>query len=131
MVVIVRAIAIVKGIESGTRATSRRARRGTVRQAGAAATLDPRRGCLYAFVRKTVQAATTMGANDISISELRQHLAEYLTRVRRGETLRVTQHGAIVARIEPALSGKEAAKARMEEIRKTAKLGDVITPINV
>lgn len=72
-----------------------------------------------------------MGANEISISELRQHLAEYLKRVKRGETLRVTQHGSIVARIEPALSGKQAAKARMEEIRKTAKLGDVIAPIDV
>ena len=72
-----------------------------------------------------------MGANDISISELRQHLADYLKRVKRGETLRVTQHGAVVARIEPALSEKEAAKARIEALRKTLKLGDVMTPIDV
>ncbi len=72
-----------------------------------------------------------MGANDISISQLRQNLADYLARVKRGETLRVTQHGHVVARIEPALSEKEAAKARIEALRKTVKLGDVLTPIDV
>ena len=72
-----------------------------------------------------------MGANDISISQLRQNLADYLARVKRGETLRVTQHGHVVARIEPALSEKEAAMARIEALRKTIKLGDVMTPIDV
>lgn len=72
-----------------------------------------------------------MGAVDISISELRQNLAEYLRRVKRGETLRVTQHGTVVARLEPALSEKETAKARMDEIRKSARLGDVVSPIDV
>lgn len=70
-----------------------------------------------------------MGANDISISDLRQNLAEYLARVKRGETLRVTQHGTVVARIEPARSEKEAARARIEALRKTVRLGDVMTPI--
>jgi prevent-host-death family protein len=72
-----------------------------------------------------------MGANDISISELRQNLAEYLRRVKRGETLRVTQHGTVVARIEPEVSPKAAAKRRMAEIRKSVTLGDVISPIDV
>lgn len=70
-----------------------------------------------------------MEANDISISQLRQNLAESLARVKRGEALRVTQHGNVVARIEPALSARDAARARLEALRKTAVPGDVVTPI--
>jgi prevent-host-death family protein len=80
--------------------------------------------------KSSLPRRTIGGVNDVSISELRQHLATYLARVKRGETLRLIQHGTVVARIEPALSGNEAARARMEEIHKTARLGDVVTPID-
>jgi prevent-host-death family protein len=71
-----------------------------------------------------------MGARDISISELRQKLAGVLTRVKRGETVLVTQHGAVVARIEPARSAQAEAAARIEALRQRVRLGDVLAPID-
>jgi prevent-host-death family protein len=50
---------------------------------------------------------------DINVTELRQRLPEYLTRVRRGETLRITSRGKVIAELTPpAPSGDEIAKAR-------------------
>ncbi len=37
------------------------------------------------------------------IRELRQHLSRYVDRVRAGETIDVTDHGALVARLVPAV----------------------------
>lgn len=36
------------------------------------------------------------------IRELRQHLSRYIDRVRTGETIDVTEHGRLVARLVPA-----------------------------
>lgn len=50
---------------------------------------------------------------DINISHLRQHLPEYLARVRQGERVRVTSRGRVVAEIvPPTASMADAASAR-------------------
>ena len=36
------------------------------------------------------------------IRELRQHLSRYVDRVKTGETIEVTEHGRLVARLTPA-----------------------------
>ncbi len=40
----------------------------------------------------------------VGVRELRQNLSVYLARVKRGETLTVTEHGAVVAELRPAPS---------------------------
>jgi prevent-host-death family protein len=41
-------------------------------------------------------------ASRAGIRELRQHLSRYVDRVRAGETIDVTEHGDLVARLVPA-----------------------------
>jgi prevent-host-death family protein len=65
----------------------------------------------------------------VPITELRQNLAAYLARVKAGETLRIVVHGEVVARLEPERSAREAARARLAQIARHMRLGDVVTPI--
>ncbi len=68
--------------------------------------------------------------NDVSVTELRQNLAHYVARVQAGETVRIVVHGQIVGRIEPERNSKAAARKRLAQLRKTAHLGDLISPID-
>lgn len=50
---------------------------------------------------------------DVKVTELRQNLPAYLARVRRGERLRVTSRGKVIAELAPpAPSPDEVAAAR-------------------
>lgn len=49
---------------------------------------------------------------DIDTSQLRQHLPEYLARVRQGERIRVVSRGRVVAELVPPSS--EAAAERLD-----------------
>jgi len=53
---------------------------------------------------------------DVKVTELRQNLPAYLARVRKGERLRVTSRGKVIAEIAPpaaADSDVQAARARL------------------
>lgn len=51
--------------------------------------------------------------SDINVTELRQNLPTYLAKVRRGERIKVTSRGHVIAEIVPPSPGKqEAAAAR-------------------
>ncbi len=53
---------------------------------------------------------------DVKVTELRQNLPAYLARVRRGERLRVTSRGKVIAELAPPAPSKsesEAARARL------------------
>jgi prevent-host-death family protein len=72
----------------------------------------------------------------ISITELRRSLSAYLRRVASGETLEITVRNRAVARIvsptvywnSPTRSKQKAARAYFAELRKTIKLGDLLSP---
>ena len=70
---------------------------------------------------------------DIKVSELRQRLPEYLAKVRRGERLRVTLRGKVIAEITPPAASKDevaAARARLRGsvLRYDDPLEPVIAP---
>ena len=53
---------------------------------------------------------------DVKVTELRQNLPEYLAKIRRGERVRVTSRGKIIAEIAPPSASTkdvEAARARL------------------
>lgn len=53
---------------------------------------------------------------DVNITELRQQLPTYLARVERGERLRVTNRGRVIAEIAPPsepVDAAEQARARL------------------
>lgn len=53
---------------------------------------------------------------DVNVTELRQNLRGYLARVRRGERLRVTSRGKVIAELTPPCVSPDrvaAARARL------------------
>jgi prevent-host-death family protein len=64
----------------------------------------------------------------VNITELRQNLPTYLARVRKGEAVEVTVRGRVIARIVPEEDRRAAARKRLKALRKTTKLGDVMSP---
>jgi prevent-host-death family protein len=66
----------------------------------------------------------------VTISELRANLLKYLARVQGGERIEVTSKGAVMATLVPPVGEREAARARLAELASTAKIGDVVTPID-
>jgi prevent-host-death family protein len=65
----------------------------------------------------------------VGISELRQHLPSYLAGVQKGEPIEVTHHGKVIARIVPGTDAALEARKRLAALRKTARVGDVMSPI--
>ena len=64
----------------------------------------------------------------VNITELRQNLPAYVARVRDGETVEVTVRGRVVARIVPEGNRQAAARKWLEQVRKTARVGDIMSP---
>ncbi|WMJ08807.1 type II toxin-antitoxin system Phd/YefM family antitoxin [Nitrosomonas sp. sh817] len=68
----------------------------------------------------------------INITELRQHLPEYLKQVQGGEEVVITVHGKAIARIVPDLreSERDAALKRLDALRGTVIAGDILASLN-
>ena len=64
----------------------------------------------------------------VKITELRQNLPTYLARVKAGETVEVTVRGRVIARIVPEEDRQAAARQRLRTLRKTARIGDIMSP---
>ena len=54
---------------------------------------------------------------DVSVTELRQNLQEFLSRVRRGQRVRVTSRGRPIAEIIPPTAEVDAAAAARQRLR--------------
>jgi prevent-host-death family protein len=67
---------------------------------------------------------------DINVTELRKHLPSYLRQVARGEAIRVTSNGKVLARIVPEQDPAATARERLEALRGTLVTGDIISPID-
>ena len=69
----------------------------------------------------------------VKVTELRQNLPSYLARVRRGERVRVTSRGKIIAELAPPTASRkdiEAARARLRGsvLRYDRPLDPVLDP---
>ena len=54
---------------------------------------------------------------NVTVTVLRQNLPEYLAKVERGETLRVTVHGRAIAEISPPAPDKDEIAAARKLLR--------------
>jgi prevent-host-death family protein len=74
-----------------------------------------------------------IGAGDamqtINISDFRANLLKYLEKANSGEQISVTTNGKLIATIMPPIQQKELAKQQLQELAATAKMHDVISPI--
>jgi prevent-host-death family protein len=70
--------------------------------------------------------------NSVNVTELRQHLPDYLKQVQQGEEIAITLHGKTIARIVPDRkeSEREAALKRLETLRGTVIVGDILAPLD-
>jgi antitoxin (DNA-binding transcriptional repressor) of toxin-antitoxin stability system len=66
----------------------------------------------------------------INISELRANLLKYLDKANHGEQITVTTNGKVIATICAPVDQKEAAKAQLAELAASAKIHDVVSPVD-
>lgn len=66
----------------------------------------------------------------VNVTHLRDHLSKYLASASHGEEIRVIHHHQVIARILPPLDVQKEAKNKLLQLQKSAKIGDVISPIN-
>jgi prevent-host-death family protein len=58
---------------------------------------------------------------DVNVTELRKNLPAYLARVRRGERVRVTSRGKVIAEIVPPSAAKEGVEAARVRLRGSVR----------
>lgn len=70
--------------------------------------------------------------HSVNVTQLRQHLPDYLKQVQQGEEIAVTLHGKTIARIVPdQLENKrDAALKRLEALRGSVIVGDILAPLD-
>lgn len=54
---------------------------------------------------------------NVNVTELRQNLPDYLAKVKRGERLRITSRGKVIAEIVPPVATKEEIAAARRRLR--------------
>lgn len=65
----------------------------------------------------------------VNVTEFRRELPHYLQAVDTGEQIKITVHGKVVARLVKEEQIKTEAKRRLQKLRKTSKIHDIISPI--
>ncbi|MEQ1530598.1 MAG: type II toxin-antitoxin system prevent-host-death family antitoxin [Methylococcales bacterium] len=70
--------------------------------------------------------------NSVNVTELRQHLPDYLKQVQQGEEIEITLHGKTIARIVPDRkeSAQVAALKRLEALHGTVIVADIFAPLD-
>ncbi|MCK4764385.1 MAG: type II toxin-antitoxin system Phd/YefM family antitoxin [Candidatus Aminicenantes bacterium] len=65
----------------------------------------------------------------VGVNYLRKNLTTFLRKVEKGESIVITSRGHEVALLVPPKKKMEKARRILEELRKTAFVGDVISPV--
>ena len=66
---------------------------------------------------------------DVGVSAFREHMLSYLKHVEQGEEIILTSRGREIAVITPPDTQRRKARQSLQALRKTANLGDVLTPV--
>jgi len=66
----------------------------------------------------------------IGISEFRANMSAILQRVQQGEVFSLLMREKEVAKLVPPDFARDAARQKLEELRQTAVVGDVLSPID-
>lgn len=68
----------------------------------------------------------------VNVTELRQHLPNYLKQVQQGEEIAITLHGKTIARLIPddSESERDAALKRLKALRGKMIVGDILEPLD-
>jgi len=66
----------------------------------------------------------------VGVSKFRNNMMAFLKMVQEGKTFTITSRGREIAMIVPLKNKTNAAREALEELRKTAHVGDVLSPIS-
>lgn len=66
----------------------------------------------------------------VKMTDLRAHLPDFLKKVSHGEQIQITSHGKTIARIIPEIDQVDAAKKRLDALRGTMIIGDILQPLD-
>jgi len=66
----------------------------------------------------------------IAVSDLRANLMQILKRIEAGATVVITSRGREIARLVPPDDKASNARKELAELRKTAIIGDVLSPVD-
>lgn len=61
---------------------------------------------------------------DVNVTELRQNLPSYLARVARGEKVRVTSRGKVIAELAPPVASAKEIEAARKRLRGSIRRFD-------
>jgi prevent-host-death family protein len=67
----------------------------------------------------------------VGVSTLKNNLKTFLKKVKNGESITIISRGHEIARLIPPADKIKNARKALEELRSTAFIGDVISPIDV
>lgn len=70
-----------------------------------------------------------MQEHSVNISEFRANLLNYLEKANAGESISITSNGKLLATVSAPANQKEESALKLAQIAQTAKLHDVISPI--
>jgi len=65
----------------------------------------------------------------IGVSKLRENMVLFLSKVQKGESIAITSRGTEIAMLIPIKNKKEVSRNALKQLRKTAMVGDVVSPI--
>ena len=65
----------------------------------------------------------------IGVSKLRENMVLFLNKVQQGESIAITSRGTEIALLIPIKNKKEVSRNALKQLRKTAIVGDVVSPI--
>ena len=65
----------------------------------------------------------------IGVSKLRENMVFFLNKVQQGESIAITSRGTEIAMLIPMKNKKEVSRNALKQLRKTAIVGDVLSPI--
>ena len=65
----------------------------------------------------------------VGVSKLRENLITFLKKVEAGESIKITSRGREVAKLVPLENKMREARKALKRLRKTAIVGDVISPV--
>lgn len=66
----------------------------------------------------------------VGVSTLQTKLKTFLKKVKNGESITIISRGHEIARLVPPVDKVKNARKALEELRVTAFIGDVISPID-
>jgi prevent-host-death family protein len=66
----------------------------------------------------------------IGVSKLRENLPTYIKKIQQGQTITITSHGNRIAMLVPVESETVTSRNALRNLRKTAHVGDVVSPID-